>query len=941
MTSLPLRHTWRALTATAIAAGLVATSASAAAAATPATPAPPAARAVAAAVDSPSEENRSSFTLPVLPDTQFYSRYSASQFYPKYDTNPFEVQTEWLVEQQDELNIPFVAHVGDVVDQQWVTGEWDAAAKAMQNLTEGGLPYSVLPGNHDVDNMGARSSEGNSWQYLQRFNAGRMAEQAGPMLVDSFQNGLSTAYIFEAEGHRWMSLAIAWNASADTFPWAQRVLDAHPGIPVVLSSHAIINIAEDQTSPADWAWGEELWDELISANDEIILTVNGHFHGTTMRERENDFGNPVYQVLTDYQMAADGGNGYMTLFEFDLTNDRIDVESVSPWITRKDESALTANDTPFLDGPWQSFSIDLDFEERFGYAADPARETKGDLSERAKEIVSEGWGGDGVGGQWAAAGNADDYIEVDGTVAHWRFGDVAEGIVDENTEIPDIAGESPMYRNAIENTDAPEKLEDVTVSHTNRPFYSADAGAVCFDDVHRNASGPDNLSYITTEYGAPATFADLSSSSGFTLETFLQMDEEWTETANRWGAAITRGGARQWIGINDSSDPGAGAAWLGISSLREYQFSAGDTDSRNSYTLWSGEIMQGAWHHVAIVNDPKADTAIMYVDGVPVLRNASGVGGMMAADFMPWIIGASTWDTEPDHGWFGCVGETRVVDHALPAGDFLYERVDIDGTGANFTVETDLTTVRAHDAEVGELAGTGRPGAMVRVELDGVNAGEADVATDGSWAIELDEPIAGTGSYDLSFVQSLGTRDGSAFEASLVIGDAPEQWVPSDSDLTADLEGAISVDPHRFAPGANVTITLPEGHDRDTVYAFAFSDPIALGAQTVNGTTVSLLTPTSLAFGEHRMALYTADGALIGWDTVEVVDPSVVPGPVPGDGDGGGADGGSDAGDAGAGADDGSLATTGGSADLVLLWIALGAGIVAIGITLRLRRTAD
>ncbi|MCS3442833.1 LamG-like jellyroll fold domain-containing protein [Microbacterium phyllosphaerae] len=915
MNSPARRRSWRAFTATAIAAGLLATAAAPAAAAS--APEPVLRGALAAAADDVATELRSSFILPVIPDTQFYSRYSASQFYPKYDTNPFEVQTDWIVENKEELNIPFAVHVGDVVDQEWVTGEWDAAAKAMKILTDGGVPYSVVPGNHDVANMNARSSEANSWQYLQRFDKGRMQAQGGSTFVDSFQNGLSTAYIFEAEGHQWMSLALAWNASADTFAWAQGVLDAHPGIPVVLSSHAIINIDLDQTSPADWWWGEELWNHLIRKNDEIVVTVNGHFHGTTMRQRTNDFGHPVYQVLTDYQMAADGGNGYMTLFEFDLTNDRIDVESVSPWVTVKDKESLTANDTPVLDGPWQSFSMAVDFEGRFGYK--PAEATQGDLSERAKEIVSEGWDGDGVGEHWAAAGRADDYIDVDGTVAHWRFGSVAEGVVDETTVIPDVAGASPMYRSAIDNTDAPEKLEDVQVSHKNVPFYSADRGAVCFSDVHRNATGPDNMSYISTEYGAPATFADLDSSSGYTVEAFLQLDEDWTEAANRWSAALTRGGARQWIGVNDSSDPGAGAAWLGISSLREYQFSAGDTDTRNSYTLWSGEIMQGSWHHVAIVNDPVADTVIMYVDGVPVLRNASKVGGMMAADFMPWIIGASTWNTEVEHGWHGCVGETRVVDHALASSEFLYQRVDLD---ASLAVTTDLVTVRPSDAVVSSLEGTGHAGASVSVSVDGAAAGSVVVGADGSWSLPLTSPIAGSGSHELSFVQSIGTRSGEAFEGVLVIGESTA-WTPDEADLVPSLEGVVTVDPSRFAPGATVKISLPEGRDGESVYGFLFSTPTALGSASVSGTTATLTVPASVPFGEHRFALYAADGTLIGWDAVTVFDPDAL---TPG-GSGAGSDAGGD-----------PLATTGLDAQWMLLWIALGAGVIALGITLVLRR---
>ena len=901
-----------ALTTVALAAGLVAAPTVAATAAPDASPEP----------DAP----RSSFTLPVLPDTQFYSRYSASQFYPKYGTNPFEVQTDWLVQHQDDLNIPFVVHVGDVVDQNWVTGEWDAAQKAMDILTDGGLPYSILPGNHDTANMSARSSESNSANFLQHFNASEMAARGGSTYVDSFQNGLSSAYIFEAEGHEWMSLALAWNASDDTFDWAQGVLDAHPGIPVILSSHAIINIAEDQLSPASWWWGDLLWDRLIRSNDQIVLTVNGHFHGTTMREMTNDFGHPVYEVLTDYQMAADGGNGHMTLFEFDLTNDSIDVESVSPWITRKDKDALTSSDAPYLEGPWQSFSMDLDFEQRFGYTPAAGEEDGADLSERAKAIVSEGWDGSSAGGAQAAAGSATDYPLVDGTIAHWRFGSVAEGIVDENTVIPDIAGDSPMYRNPIENTDAPEELDDVTISHTNVPFYSADAGAVCFDDVRRNDDGPDSLSFITTEYGAPATFANFTADTGYTVETFLQLDENWSESLNRWGAALARGGSREWMGIPDNADPGASPMWLGISNLREYQYSAASTTNRAPYTLWSGEIMPGAWHHVAIVNDPAADTAIMYVDGVPVLRNASSVGGMMAADFMPWIIGTSTWETEPDHGWYGCVGETRIVDHALTTSQFLYNRVNI---ADSFAVTTDFGAAYAPDQQLTEVTGTGLPGSGVRIaDADGT-LGSAEVGEDGSWTVTLSTPVGGPGAHPLTITPSFGTRDGAAQEVVYLVG-VTDQWRPSDSELTADLENAITVAPNPFAPGDTVTITLPAGHEGDAVYVFAFSEPTALGSATVSGAArITMVTPSSVPLGAHRVAVYAADGTLLGWQSVTVATATPANPADPGAAPGGSSQG-------------GDLASTGGLIGVSVALAAFAAALAGGGLWLvRRRRTVS
>ena len=824
---------------------------------------------------TPADDEISSFTLPVIPDTQFYARYSASQFMPKYGTNPFEVQTQWIVDNQEALNMPFAVHVGDVVDQEWVTGEWDAAEAAMDILTDGSVPYSILPGNHDVIDQEARSSVGNTGRYLQRFGTSTLAAQTGATLLGTFQDGLSSAYLFEAEGHEWISLAIAWNASDDTIPWAQSILDAHPTTPVILSSHALIAIASDQVSPADWWFGELLWNDLIRTNDQIILTVNGHFHGSTVRTRSNDAGNPVYQVLTDYQMAADGGNGIMSVFEFDLTNDRIDVETISPWVTRKDADTIASSDTPVLTGPGQSFSLAMDFSDRFGWEADPAEADGPDLSELAKDIVSEGWTGGNGGGAKAAAGDATDYIEVDGTVAHWRFGSVDEGIVDEFSEIPDVAGESPMYRNPIENTDAPDELEDVTISHSNAAFYSADAGSICFADVSCNDPAGDRLAFISTEYGAPATMADLTADSGYTIEMFLQLDADWSETNNRWSAALNRGGAREWAGISDNADPGAGVSWLGISSLREYQFSAA-TEAGSSYTLWSGEIFPEAWHHVAIVNDPAADTAIMYVDGVPVLRNATTVGGMKAVESMPWMIGTATWNTEPEHGWHGCVGETRIVDRALDSSEFLTNRIDIDGDGENFSLSTALPSTLPAGSTLSQFTGTGHPGARLAVIVDGDERGTATVDATGAWALTLATPVVGAGAYEFEFVQSIGTRSGEPFAAAVTIGTPePEEpevpGDPSEDDLTAEFKDLITVTPSTVQAGAVTTVSAGPNHANATVEIVMWSEPTSLGRLTLgSGGAAELTMPSSTPAGSHRLAAYGADGELIGWAAIEV-----------------------------------------------------------------------
>ncbi len=54
------------------------------------------------------------FTVVVLPDTQFYSE--------SY-TGIFDNQTQWIVNEQKNLNVVFVTHEGDIVNQKcWLSG---------------------------------------------------------------------------------------------------------------------------------------------------------------------------------------------------------------------------------------------------------------------------------------------------------------------------------------------------------------------------------------------------------------------------------------------------------------------------------------------------------------------------------------------------------------------------------------------------------------------------------------------------------------------------------------------------------------------------------------------------------------------------------------------------------------------------------------------------
>ena len=84
------------------------------------------------------------FTFAVLPDTQNYVITPTN--------NPImTAQAQWFVANRDPLDIAFVAGVGDVVDNYTSAAQWTRASDNLAIMDAGGVPNSVLPGNHDFN----------------------------------------------------------------------------------------------------------------------------------------------------------------------------------------------------------------------------------------------------------------------------------------------------------------------------------------------------------------------------------------------------------------------------------------------------------------------------------------------------------------------------------------------------------------------------------------------------------------------------------------------------------------------------------------------------------------------------------------------------------------------------------------------------------------------
>ena len=78
---------------------------------------------------------------------------------------------------------------------------------------------------------------------------------------------------------------------------------------------------------------------------------------------------------------------------------------------------------------------------------------------------------------------------------------------------------------------------------------------------------------------------------------------------------------------------------------------------------------------LGMINDGATHETILYVEGAPVLRNVADAPGLatLAAN-MPWIIGAGSWDGARADGFFGSIGEIRIVNQALKPAQWLTAR---------------------------------------------------------------------------------------------------------------------------------------------------------------------------------------------------------------------------------------------------------------------------
>jgi len=238
------------------------------------------------------------------------------------------------------------------------------AREAMRALDDGGVPYVLVPGNHDYGPSGDASTRDTLLNDYFRFDEAARA----PMFGGAMEKGRldNTFHLFEAGGRKWIVVALEWGPRDGTIRWANRVMAEHADRYGILVTHAYMNNNDfryDHTddarpqhfnpheyrTPGGVNDGEELWRKLVRRH-RFALTLNGHVlgDGTGYRADKTTRGNLCHQMLANFQMRKLGGEGYLRLLEFRPDGKTIQVKSYSPLHDR------------FLLDEDQHFTLELD-----------------------------------------------------------------------------------------------------------------------------------------------------------------------------------------------------------------------------------------------------------------------------------------------------------------------------------------------------------------------------------------------------------------------------------------------------------------------------------------------------------------------------------------------------------------------------------------------------
>lgn len=314
------------------------------------------------------------FSVVLLPDTQYYTQEESGS------ANVYNKQLQWIANNKSKENIKFVAHLGDITNNNYIS-QWEVASSAHEILDKADVPYSMVTGNHDY--IGTTPGRSNT-HFGKYFGKDRYA---GKNWYGGSYATVNNYAFFEVGHMKFMVLSLEYAPRKETVCWANRLIQKYPDRHVIIATHCYLthDAKYGGSCPklpyaTNGSRGTDLWNELVSQHSNIFMVACGHVGDSEYRKRTGNSGNKVHEMLVDYQYekrcanssasactnhclgSPGSGNGWLRQLIFDPKNNMV---------TAKTFTVMNGSTSTFPKGQPAFFCSEHNTAERQWYPSDP------------------------------------------------------------------------------------------------------------------------------------------------------------------------------------------------------------------------------------------------------------------------------------------------------------------------------------------------------------------------------------------------------------------------------------------------------------------------------------------------------------------------------------------------------------------------------------------
>lgn len=223
------------------------------------------------------------FTIGVIPDWQKLTYLGTD------GARQMEDIAQWYADHKKELNIVFVASLGDMTqgsynDTTYSADQWNRNVAALSILRANGIPFSPNQGNHDP------------YVAINKYFPVSQFEKE-PYWGGSMNGKIENSwYKFKASGMNFILLVTQWEKSSSVNSWANQVFDKYSKRRAIFITHS--GISKEVVNDT------YLVDSIVRKHDNLFLANMGHLCESAGEEywtTTSTGGKIQHLIRTDYQ----------------------------------------------------------------------------------------------------------------------------------------------------------------------------------------------------------------------------------------------------------------------------------------------------------------------------------------------------------------------------------------------------------------------------------------------------------------------------------------------------------------------------------------------------------------------------------------------------------------------------------------------------------------